>query len=231
MLEITKILSQAVDAMQFSEPVTHVYNPLDYAWAPHAEYLRRFASSPRDVLMLGMNPGPFGMAQVGVPFGEISLVRDWMGINEPIEKPDNEHPKRPVTGFDCKRSEVSGRRVWSWAAERFGTAETFFQQFYVVNYCPLVFMEASGKNRTPDKLPKAEREMLYAACDEALKQTIEFFQPKTIIGIGRFAFDHSSRLFGEEVECVVAPHPSPANPAANRGWAPLMDAVIDGLSR
>lgn len=227
MIEITQDLSATVGQQAFAEPVTHIYNPLEYAWRPHEQYLQQYAQGTRDVLMLGMNPGPFGMAQVGVPFGEIGLVRDWLEICEPVDKPQTEHPKRPITGFDCTRSEVSGRRVWSWAAERFGDADTFFQQFYVVNYCPLVFMEASGKNRTPDKLPKAERQALYAACDQALRETVAYFQPKVIIGVGRFAYDRAMQLFADEVECVVAPHPSPANPAANRGWAPLMDVVVD----
>ena len=33
------------------------------------------------VVFLGMNPGPFGMAQVGVPFGEVAAVRDWLRID------------------------------------------------------------------------------------------------------------------------------------------------------
>lgn len=227
LITITKQLSSAVNALDFADPVTHIYNPLDYAWAPHEQYLQRFGAAPKDVLMLGMNPGPFGMAQVGIPFGEINLVRGWLQINAAVDSPAVEHPKRPVLGFDCQRSEVSGRRVWTWAAEKYGTPEAFFERFYIANYCPLVFMEESGKNRTPDKLPKAEREALFAVCSEALQATVEFLQPKVIIGIGRFAYNQALAVVGDQVECVVAPHPSPANPAANKGWAPLMDAVVD----
>ena len=167
-LSATKTLAEAVDALAFSEPVSHVYNPLDYAWAPHAKYTERYARPSCEVLMLGMNPGPWGMAQTGIPFGEVAAARDWLGVKAPVGKPSPEHPKRLVTGFDCPRSEVSGRRLWGWARERFETPERFFQRFYVLNYCPLAFLEASGRNRTPDKLPVAETRPLFDACDAAL---------------------------------------------------------------
>ena len=65
---ISRSLSRKVNALAFSPPVTHVYNPLDYARAPHEAYLTRWGKGPKQVLLLGMNPGPFGMAQTGVPF-------------------------------------------------------------------------------------------------------------------------------------------------------------------
>ncbi|MFB6260581.1 MAG: single-stranded DNA-binding protein, partial [Thiohalorhabdaceae bacterium] len=71
--------------------------------------------------------------------------------------------------------------------ERFGPPQAFFERFFVANYCPLVFMEASGRNRTPDKLPKAEREALFAVCDRALIATIDCLRPRWVLGIGRFA--------------------------------------------
>ena len=130
-------LSKVVSALSFAEPVAHVYNPLEYAFGAHCEYLERFGAVPKEVVFVGMNPGPWGMAQTGVPFGEISAVRDWMGIVSGVGKPASEHPKRPIEGFDCNRSEVSGRRLWGWARERFGSPERFFERFLVANYCPL----------------------------------------------------------------------------------------------
>ena len=169
-------------------------------------------------------PHPFGMAQVGVPFGEIASARDWLGISAKIGKPPVEHPKRPVLGFDCTRSEVSGARLWGWAAERFGTPGAFFSRFFVVNYCPLVFMEESGRNRVPEKLPREEREPMFLACDRALRRTIEHFGPRFVIGVGKFA-EKKAREVAGDLEVVIAsvPHPSPASPLANQGWAPLMD--------
>lgn len=180
--------------------------------------------------MLGMNPGPWGMVQTGVPFGEIAHVRDWLGIEKPVEKPEIEHPARPVLGFDCPRSEVSGARLWGWAKERFGTAERFFDRFFVLNYCPLVFMEESGKNRTPDKLPAAERGPLFEICDQALRDALARLRPELVLGVGKFAEDRLRAVVAEDGPRIGRmPHPSPASPAANRGWAKLADAALDDL--
>lgn len=213
--------------LSFSPPVTHVYNPLAYAWAPHRQYLERYGQGSREILLFGMNPGPFGMAQTGVPFGDVGLVRDWLGIDGRVGKPEPEHPKRPVTGFECTRGEVSGRRLWGWAQERFGTPERFFARYFVVNYCPLCFMEEGGRNRTPDKLPAAERAPLEAACNAALLRTVRALQPRRVLGVGKFAAARAAAVLQDEnVTLGSVPHPSPASPAANRGWASLMDAAL-----
>ena len=180
-------LSTQVDRLKFQPPVMHVYNPLDYAWPAHEEYLRRFGNSRKRIIFLGMNPGPFGMAQIGIPFGEIAAARDWMGIYATVGKPAKEHPKRPVEGFDCPRSEVSGRRLWGLFAERFGTATEFAAEHFVSNYCPLAFLSATGSNLTPDKLPAAEQTKLFAACDEHLREVLTILEPDWLIGVGGFA--------------------------------------------
>ena len=210
-------LSAQVGRLQFGPPVTHTYNPLTYAWAAHAEYLRRFGGSRKRVVFLGMNPGPFGMAQIGIPFGEIAAARDWMGIRAPIMRPAKEHPKRPILGFDCPRSEVSGRRFWKLCAARFGTPARFFAAHFVVNYCPLAFLEASGRNQTPNKLPKAERERLFDICDEHLRRVLAILRPEWLIGIGGFARERAE-LVTSETKVMVGQilHPSPASPKANR---------------
>jgi single-strand selective monofunctional uracil DNA glycosylase len=226
---ITDDLVAALAKLRFGPPVTHVYNPLVYARAAWDLYCTKYGAGPRNVLMLGMNPGPFGMGQVGVPFGEVNIVRDWLGIEAPIGKPPEEHPKRPVQGFACRRSEVSGARLWGWAKEEYGTPEAFFGRFFVANYCPLVFMEESGRNRVPEKLPKEEREPLFAACDEALRRTIEYFAPRYLVGVGKFAEGKAREVAGDRDLVITSiPHPSPASPLANRGWAPL---VADALTR
>ncbi|MEM7479990.1 MAG: uracil-DNA glycosylase family protein [Acidobacteriota bacterium] len=220
LLEISADLSAALRPLTFAPPVTHVYNPLDHARSTWSQYVERFGAGPKEVVLLGMNPGPWGMVQTGVPFGEVALVRDWMGIEGAVESPVREHPKRPVEGFDCRRSEVSGRRLWGWARDRFGTPERFFERFFVANYCPMAFMEESGKNRTPDKLPVEEREVLFAECDLQLRRTIEHLTPRWVIGIGAFAEGRARRcLQGMDLEIGRILHPSPASPAANRGWA------------
>lgn len=224
--------------LEFASPVTHVYNPLRYARRSHDLYVDRFGRTAKEAVMVGMNPGPWGMAQTGVPFGEIEAVRGWLGIETPVGKPEDEHPKRPVEGFECSRSEVSGRRLWGWARERFGTPEAFFERFFVYNYCPLSFLEDSGRNRTPDKLRKTEREALFAACDRALRRTVEALSPRWVIGIGKFAEDRARAALadaadgardrgGPEIGRIL--HPSPASPAANRGWAEQAERELAAL--
>ena len=167
-----------------------------------------------------MNPGPWGMSQTGIPFGEVAAVRDWMGLSETVGKPSNEHSKRPVEGFACQRSEVSGRRLWGLFAEKFGTPEQFFKTHMVLNHCPLVFMEASGKNRTPDKLPAAETATLMEACDRHLRRVVEILEPEFVVGVGAYAEQRAMHaLQGMEITFSRILHPSPASPAANRDWA------------
>ncbi len=227
--QIREDLVTGVSALRFAEPVTHVYNPLVYARAPHDAYWNRYGAGTKEVLLLGMNPGPYGMAQTGVPFGEVNLVREWLGIEAPVERPGIEHPKRPVHGFGCPRSEVSGRRLWGWARDRFGSPDAFFTRFFVANYCPLVFMEAGGRNRTPDKLPRPERDALFAVCDRALVRTVALLSPRIVIGVGRFAEDRARSALGDRVRIGRITHPSPANPRANRGWAALVEAELAEL--
>jgi single-strand selective monofunctional uracil DNA glycosylase len=213
-------LSAAVGKLRFGSPITHVYNPLEYAWPAHEVYLRRYGNNPKRIIFLGMNPGPFGMAQTGIPFGQIAAVRDWLGIVAKIDKPKFEHPKRPVAGFDCHRSEISGERLWGLFRERFGTVAEFFREHMVMNYCPLAFLEKSGRNRTPDKLSPREREKLFTACDQHLRAIVDILKPEWLIGVGEFAAKRVSAV-------IVDPsprlgqilHPSPACPASNNNWA------------
>ncbi len=281
--------ASALNALTFSPPVAYVYNPLDYARATAADFHRRYAIGTGKMLLLGMNPGPWGMAQTGVPFGEVNMVRDWLGIKGKITKPTREHPKRPVMGLDCHRSEVSGRRVWGWARDTFGTPDRFFEHFFVANYCPLMFLDADARNITPDKLQAKERTALETLCDRALINLVNQLQPRRIIGIGKYAESRARAAIAntcavchcsvssaddpprtistsanqsplrkqrtsssnlrkqvtnqnrdrkgaatqsEQVETIQTipissiPHPSPANPAANRGWAKMIDEQL-----
>jgi single-strand selective monofunctional uracil DNA glycosylase len=228
LVKAARDLAAQADKLRFGAPVSRVYNPLVYAWDAHEMYLRRFGAAPKEVVFLGMNPGPFGMAQTGVPFGEISAVRDWMKIRAAIGRPAREHPKRPVLGFDCARSEVSGQRLWGLFARRFVTAEEFFARHFVVNYCPLAFLTASGSNLTPDKLRPAESEPLARICDAHLRRVLETLRPKWIIGVGSFARERAEiAAAGLPMQVGQILHPSPASPAANRGWAEKATAQME----
>ncbi len=232
-------LSREVGALRFGAPVAFTYNPLDYARAGHEAYIRRFGGGRKDVLYLGMNPGPFGMAQTGVPFGEIPAVTLWMGLQAAIGQPPVTHPKRPVQGFCCPRSEVSGRRLWGLFADMYGSADNFFAHAYVANYCPLIWMGESGANITPDKLPREQAQDVDAACRRHLVRLIATLRPRLLVGIGGYAL--------KQLEVAVAQlpdeargdmllgtilHPSPASPVANKHWPQRpREQVLDLLAR
>ena len=223
-------LSATLDGLKFSAPVTHVYNPLDYAGAAHTQYLSLWGEQPqpRRVIFLGMNPGPFGMVQVGVPFGEVAVVHDWLRINAPIRQPLHMNPKRPIEGWACTRSEVSGRRLWGLFQARFGTPEAFFAEHFVANYCPLAFFD-SGRNITPDKLPAAEMAPVLTACDEHLRALVQVMQPDWVVGVGAYAQAQAERALAgvvQKPQIGRVLHPSPASPAANRGWAEAATAQM-----
>lgn len=215
-LALAARLRDETDALAFAPPVACVYNPLRYAWRIHEAYLRRFAARPKKVLFLGMNPGPFGMTQTGVPFGEVAAVRVWMGLSGQVDQPPRVHPKRPIQGLACPRSEVSGRRLWGLFAKRYGSPDAFFADHLVVNWCPLVFMAESGANLTPDKLPAGELAPLQAACDRHLSGLIAATGCQVVVGVGKVASAAAARAGAPRV--VDCPHPSPANPAANKDW-------------
>lgn len=217
---LAKKLNSRLAKLSFPEPVAYVYNAFDYAFPGYAAYAEKFAQGTKRVFLLGMNPGPWGMSQTGVPFGEILAVRDWMGLRAEIGRPEPEHPKRPVEGLACKRSEVSGRRLWGFFAEHFGAPENFFAEHFVANYCPLAFMEASARNLTPDKLSAAVSAPLEEACDWHLRELVKLLQPEWVVGVGGFAESRArSALGGMNLRFGRILHPSPASPAANRDWA------------
>jgi single-strand selective monofunctional uracil DNA glycosylase len=217
LVSVMEDLKTRCGRLRFGAPVAFVYNPLEYAWPVARAYFERYGRGKRDVLFLGMNPGPFGMGQTGVPFGEVAAVRDYLKLEGAVTAPKRFHEKRPVLGFDCKRSEVSGQRLWGAFQSRHPDAADLFARAFVLNYCPLLFVSESGANVTPDKLTKKERADLEAICDEALAEVVALMAPKHIVGVGAYAAKRAELVTGREV--ITMPHPSPASPAANKGWA------------
>jgi len=222
LIEAGRILADVLRPLKFSKPVLHAYLTVDYACEGYEGYLEKFGNSKKRVLLLGMNPGPYGMAQTGVPFGEIDAVRDWMGLCPQIGKPDNEHPKRQITGMDCTRTEVSGRRLWGLFSEVFPKAEDFFNDHLVINFCPLIWMKDTGANLTPDKIKASEMTAVDTACHNHLRRVIEILEPQYLVGVGAYAEKQmlaAKEELGYEAVTGKILHPSPASPAANRGWA------------
>ncbi len=228
--ELTEDLATRCSNLSLSAPVTHVYNPLVYARRPHAEYLQRYGRRNKKVLFIGINPGPWGMAQSGVPFGDVEFVKNWMGIEAKVDAPAQLHPKRPVQGFSCKRREISGSRLWGLFQSRFGSAEAFFRENMVMNYCPLLFSHISGNkctNITPDKLVAGNRRELYSICDAFLHGVVEkHLKPEYLVGVGTFAETMLRNNF-PKAKIVRILHPSPANPAANKGFAAAATLALE----
>jgi hypothetical protein len=95
-LDIELRLAAALEGQDFSgTKVTHVSNPLRHALVPHTDFVRRYLGQGRKkYLFLGMNPGPWGMCQTGVPFGEVSRNMSFLLNTEYV----------PVTVFFSKSS-------------------------------------------------------------------------------------------------------------------------------
>jgi len=222
-LLLERQLCEELRTLKFRWPVTYIYNPIDYAWGAHSEFVRKYLDCEKKVLFIGMNPGPFGMAQSGVPFGEVNLVRDWLDIHGEIVKPTREHPKKPILGFDCTRKEVSGARFWGFFKRFCGIPEVFFRHVFVHNLCPLLFMNDNGRNLTPPDLPIAERRQLNEICHRNLCQVVRLLNVQIIVGIGKYAQERAKYAMeeaglGAQVRVESILHPSPANPSANKGW-------------
>jgi single-strand selective monofunctional uracil DNA glycosylase len=230
LIRASRDLSRALGLLPFGRPVTHVYNPLSYARDPWERYLNLYGNGVGKTVFMGMNPGPWGMIQTGIPFGEVDIVSRWLEISGKVGRPAHPHPRRPVEGFSCSRHEVSGRRLWGLFRSRFGTPGIFFSRHLVINYCPLGFFDNRGNNLTPDKLPSRDREPLLALCDHHLARVLAVLRPRFAVGVGNFAAGRlqsvlnensrgSRRSAGlERMTVVRILHPSPASPAANSGW-------------
>jgi single-strand selective monofunctional uracil DNA glycosylase len=222
-VDVQHALTRRTKRLRFGPPAAFVYQPLEYARALADTYAARFGAGSKECLFVGMNPGPFGMAQTGVPFGDVRTVRDWMGLGGPVRAPRATHPKRPVLGLDCPRIEPSGARFWGAIGERH-TAESFFERAFVWNYCPLLFLDAGGANVTPNKLSADEREALERVCDDALRHVVAALRPVHVIGVGVYAAERSALALDRTTICIL--HPSPANPRAHRGWSEAVRATL-----
>jgi hypothetical protein len=83
-----------------------------------------------------------------------------------------------------------------------------------MNYCPLVWMSATGANLTPDKLPASEMQPVEQACLKHLAEVIELLDPSYLVGVGGFAEDRLTRAAaacGSKATVGRVLHPSPAS--------------------
>lgn len=231
LLQRTIRLREEVDELAFTYD-GFIYNPLDYAWDMHRAFLERYVRPSAEILLLGMNPGPFGMMQTGVPFGEINAVRGYLKLDLPVGKPECEHPSRPVLGMTTTRSEGSGKRLWGLISSIWPDPDDFFSRHCIFNYCPLGFLDSgpTAKNFTPDHLPKEERRALEAVCDSYLRDVIALINPRALIGIGKYAQEKLASVNDDPSRIVASIiHPSPGNPQANVDWNGKTTARMRGF--
>ncbi len=226
LIAASRSLADDADQVAFGPPVSCVYNPLRYAGAAHRRYITAYAKDDVRTVFLGMNPGPFGMVQTGIPFGDVRTVIDWLGIADGVEPPPRQHPARPVLGFACTRREISGSRLWGLFAERFGTPDRFFAEHFVLNYCPLAFLGDTGRNITPDKLSGPAIRALLAACDHHLRAAITALRPRWVVALGAYAERRARAVLPARQHVTRLLHPSPASPRANAGWADQATAEL-----
>ncbi|CAG5129987.1 unnamed protein product [Candidula unifasciata] len=222
---LEKELCEKLSRVSLPGKIQYVYNPLEYAFDSHLNFVRRFCTGEKYVLFVGMNPGPFGMSQNGVPFGECSIVKEWLQIEGEVLKPVLEHPKRRIVGLECSRSEVTGARFWQLIRTLCHTPEHFFRTSYVHNLCPFAFLTDTGKNVTPPQLASSILDQINVLCNATLIEVVRLLKSKYVICVGKYALAQAQKaLSGDEfsgitLECLM--HPSPINPAANKGWADI----------
>lgn len=230
---VTKNLNQRIETLSIEDKVEWYYNPLDYAFPVHEAYLEKFGSDRKTGFFLGMNPGPWGMAQTGVPFTDPYIARDWMELpRRSVGSPSNERDARPIEGWESDRKEASGQKLHGFFRSIYGSLENFFENHIVMNYCPLVMYSEEATNLTPEDLLKADRESIFEICDPYLADLIEFYDPDVLVGIGRFGQRRLMDVLDlTESEVAYLPHPSPASPIATRDggdyWRGLVRDMLE----
>ncbi|CAL1685046.1 unnamed protein product [Lasius platythorax] len=231
LLSIEQELCTKLQDVTFPSLVQYIYNPLEYASETHAMYVHKYCTGEKKILFVGMNPGPWGMSQTGVPFGEINMVRNWLKIFGPVGSPLKEHPDRKITGFQCTRSEISGLRLWGLFRDLCGSPENFFRYAYMHNYCPLAFMDARARNITPAELKGEGQRILHEACDKSLIDIIRLLKVEIIVGIGNYAEKRAQiavQMGGLSVQVMVLRHPSP-RAVGNQNWNETAMQRLDEL--
>ncbi|XP_049285272.1 single-strand selective monofunctional uracil DNA glycosylase [Anopheles funestus] len=219
---IEQELSAALRKVTLPSDVAACYDPIEYASEIHCAYLQRFLDGPKPILFLGMNPGPWGMCQTGVPFGYVPAVRDWMGLRGTVTKPKPELAARPVEGLACTREEQSGKRWWGLYEELCGTSDGFFRSCFVYNLCPLAFFHQTGRNITPSELKGKAKGEIQSISEQYLAIALTLLKPKIVISVGRYTEDRIKSLTKQnKIDPTIAtycmPHPSPRS-LNNTNW-------------
>lgn len=212
-IKLSAAMAEELGRAHFSFSGT-VCDPLVYAWDNYEAFIRLSARAGQKVLFLGMNPGPYGMMQTGVPFGDVMMVRDYLGISGDIDMPAAQPENKPIVGMKTTKREASGMKFWGMAAS-YGDPESFFSAAAVLTYCPLVFIDGK-RNVTPSELPRSDRRTIDSICQGYLERMMDILRPRKAIALGHYA-EERLRKAGID-DPVYFPHPSPRNPSSSAFW-------------
>ena len=211
-------LRHELRGLRFGPPVSHVYDPLDYARRGYESYVRAFANAPKRVLFVGMNPGP---------------VRDGADRRAVRRRPDGARlaaasrrrsaGRRPSTRSDrCRASRVRAARSAapaSGAPSRSASASRSASS-------PTTSSRTTARSRSsrraaaiarPTSCPSASARRCFAPATRTCAGWCAALEPEWVIGIGAFAEARAREaLPGARVGRIT--HPSPANPRAQENW-------------
>ena len=241
LIEITYRLGQNCEhckskIIKDNDNIEFAYNPLNYAWEPHKKYLENYGSLGAKTIVMGMNPG-HGMGNTGIPFGCPEKVSKYLNITGlKVKEPVKVHPKRRINGLECEKPEISGKRILGLIEDIYGPPKNAFKNVFVLNHFPLWMFNSAGQNITPDKLKKSSAEDIFKICNKYLSDIINMLNAKKIIGVGKYANKMAHIAIKENnLEGIIIeeiPHPSPANPLANKDkgalWKKISKSVIMG---
>lgn len=278
LIKTTRALADDLHALRCPAGVSHVYNPLRYMWPAHERFLSRHyvrereslpnvgrldlyrpagTAKSRRYLILGMNPGPHGMVQTGLPFGDVVNAAAMLGYKtgDQIPAPDLAsvalHPSRPVIGLSATRREASGERLWGGLASIWGSLDAVLADCFAANYCPLAYFadDASGTNVTPEEFgkrtvngkPNPRYDTAYAAeldevCLPYLVRVARAMRVEVILAVGRYAEVKAkiiAALCPEATRRCPSPkvvyltHPSPLATRSAGEWATMARHALD----
>ena len=276
LIKTTRILADDLHALRRPAGVSHVYNPLRYMWPAHERFLSRHyvtdrasapdgrldfyepagATRPRRYLILGMNPGPHGMVQTGLPFGDVVNAAAMLGYRtgDQVPAPDlagvELHPSRPVIGLSATRREASGERLWGGLAAIFGGLEQTLAACFAANYCPLAYFadDAQGTNVTPEDFgkktikgePNPRHDPGYAAeldkvCLPYLVRVARAMRVEVILAVGRYAEAKANIIAALQPDdsrparpkVVYLTHPSPLATRSAGEWATMARHALE----
>lgn len=193
--------------------VRRILNPLVYAWHLHEEYMGKVPQGTK-ILFVGMNPSPSSLT--GIPFYEKDAMTNLFGAPL-LTQLLNEMPAK----YRGNETSESGQRFWEFVFKKFGSYDKFFRYCFIINYCPLIFMNKDGGNVPLDGFNDASQSLLknlMAISDSGLKDIIDHIKPTLIIGIGRYAFNRVRQANTSNIKCYQIRHPSPATGMTSDQW-------------